>query len=239
MKNIAVIFAGGTGQRMSMGTKPKQFLTLYGKPIIVYTMEVFQKSSDIDAIVLVTLSDWIDYATELKETYELDKIVSIIQGGDSGQKSICNGIMEARRLYGDDNIVLIHDGVRPVIDEELIHNSVETVRQYGASITVSPAIETVITRDEDGNLDEIIDRSRCLHAKAPQSFILGDICKAHEKAMSEGKLDFIDSACLMSHYGHKLHTIQCASDNIKITTSIDYFMFKALVDASEQRDVFS
>ena len=239
MRNIAVIFAGGTGQRMNLGMKPKQFLSLYGKPIIVYTLEVFQRSRDIDAIVLVTLADWIDYAENLKADYELDKIVSIIPGGDTGQRSICNGLMEARRLYGDDNVVLIHDGVRPVIDEDLIHRSVDAVRQYGSSITVSPAIETVITRNADGNLDEIIDRSRCMHAKAPQSFILGDICKAHEKAISEGKQDFIDSACLMSHYGYKLHTIQCASDNIKITTSIDYFMFKALVDAREQRDVFS
>ena len=239
MKNVAVIFAGGTGQRMNLGTKPKQFLTLYGKPILIYTLEVFQRSKDIDAIVLVTLEDWIEYAETLKEEYGLDKIVSMVPGGISGQMSICNGVMEARRLFGDDNIVLIHDGVRPVIDKELIHESVEAVKQYGSSITVSPAIETLITTDSNGNLDGIIERSRCLNAKAPQSFILGDICKAHEKAISENRMDFVDSACLMAHYGHCLHTIKGSYENIKITTSIDYYMFKALIDAKEQKDVFS
>ena len=117
MSNVAVIFAGGTGQRMNTRTRPKQFLELHGKPIIVYTLEVFDQHKEIDGIVLVMLESWIGYTEELVRKYGLKKVRKIVPGGASGQESIYNGLKGAAEFYGDEDIVLIHDGVRPLIDE--------------------------------------------------------------------------------------------------------------------------
>lgn len=118
--NIAVIFAGGTGQRMNSKTRPKQFLELHEKPILVYTLEAFQKHEEIDGIILVTLKDWINYCLELKEKYHLTKLKSIIPGGKTATESAFNGLARANELFPSDSIVLIHDGVRPLVDEETI-----------------------------------------------------------------------------------------------------------------------
>ena len=143
MSNVAVIFAGGTGQRMNTRTKPKQFLELHGKPIIVYTLEAFQQHGEIDGIIVVMLESWIDYTESLVRKYDLNKVKKIVPGGNSGQESIFNGLCAAGALYGDDDIVLIHDGVRPLVDEETITANIRSVEEYGTAITVTPAIETI------------------------------------------------------------------------------------------------
>ena len=120
MSNVAVVFAGGTGQRMNTRTRPKQFLELHGKPIIIYTLEAFEEHSEIDGIIVVMLESWIGYTQELIRKYNLEKIKKVVPGGSSGQESIYNGLCAASEFYKDDDIVLIHDGVRPLIDEETI-----------------------------------------------------------------------------------------------------------------------
>lgn len=235
--NIAVIFAGGTGHRMNTKTRPKQFLELHGKPILVYTLEQFQNHKEIDAIVLVSLESWLDYCGELINRYRLTKVKAIVAGGESGQESIYNGLRKANELYPDDSIVLIHDGVRPLVDEETITRNIECVKEHGSAITVTPAIETIAIRGENGKVGQIVDRKKCQMAKAPQSFFLKDILGANHKAHEEGR-EFIDCASIMQHYGHSLYVVEGTPENIKITTPEDFYIFRAFVDARENSQIF-
>lgn len=236
--NIALIFAGGTGQRMNTKTKPKQFLELHGKPILVYTLEQFQKHDEIDAIILVMLESWIDYSKTLIEQYHLTKVTAIVPGGSTGQESIYNGVKTASELFPMESVILIHDGVRPLVDGKTISSNIACVKQNGSAITVSPAIETTVIKNEQGMVGDIIERSRCQLAKAPQSFFLHDLWNAHCKAIDDGNLNFIDSACLMRHYGYPLYTIEGSPENIKITTPSDFYTFRALEDARENSQIF-
>ena len=239
MSNVAVIFAGGTGQRMNTRTKPKQFLELYGKPIIVYTLEAFDRHNEIDGIIVVMLESWIGYTKELIRKFGLEKIKKIVPGGSSGQESIYNGLCAASEFYGENDVVLIHDGVRPLIDEETITANIRSVEEHGTAITVTAAIETITMKDETGAVGTIIDRSRCELARAPQSFRLGQILGVHNKVRQENeRAGFIDSASMMKHYGYKLYTVQGKPENIKITTPSDYYIFRAMVDARESSQIF-
>lgn len=238
MKQVAIIFAGGTGQRMNTRTKPKQFLELHGKPILIYTLEAFQKCKKVDEIVLVMLEDWISYSIDLINKYRIDKVVSVVPGGTTGQESIFNGIKKVRMLHSDNCGVLIHDGVRPIIDTETIEMCISSVEQHGNAITVSPAIETVALRCGEKGIGEILPRKNCLMAKAPQCFLIEDIYNAHLLAKRENRCDFIDSASLMQHYGYELHTVLGKTENIKITTPSDFYIFRAIVDAQENSQIF-
>lgn len=235
--NIAVIFAGGTGQRMNTKTRPKQFLELHGKPIIVYTLEQFENHPEIDGVIVVCLKDWIPFLDKMIKRYELEKILEVVPGGVSGQESIRNGIEAAWKQCSPDSIVLIHDGVRPLVDEDTICRCLRSVEQHGNAITVVPAIETIV-QESDGVITKIIDRKSCQMAKAPQCFILRDLRDAHIAAQNEGLVDFIDSASLMSHYGHTLHVVKGSPENIKITTPSDFYVFRAYVDVVENSQIF-
>lgn len=238
MSNIAVIFAGGTGQRMNTKTRPKQFLELHGKPILVYTIEQFQNHKEIDGIILVMLNNWIDYTRELCKRYCLTKVKIIVGGGTTGQESIYNGLKAACKQYSQESIVLIHDGVRPLIDAETISKDIACVKEHGTAITVAPAIETITVKEEDGQIGKIMERSKCQMAKAPQCFVLKDIMDAHESALRDGRREFIDSASLIQYYGHQLYTVEGASENIKITTPSDFYIFRAIVEARENSQIF-
>lgn len=237
MSNIAIIFAGGTGKRMNTRSKPKQFLELHSKPILVYTLEVFNKHPEIDGIILVILEDWIRYCEELIDKFRLYKVKAVIGGGESAFQSQRNGLNKAAELFGDDAIVLIHDGVRPLVDEETISRNIESVKKHGTGITVTPAIETITVKTETGEIGQIIERSKVEMARAPQSFYLKDILDAHNKAEVDEK-EFIDSASMMQHYGHALYTVEGSPENIKITTPNDFYTFRALVDARENSQIF-
>lgn len=238
MRNIAVIFAGGTGQRMNTRTKPKQFLELHGKPILVYTLEVFQKCQGINEIVLVMLEEWIPFSWELIEKYRLGKVKAVVPGGLTGQESIFNGIRKVKEIEQGNCGVLIHDGVRPIIDVETIEKCIRSLEKYGNAITVSPAIETVALIGDEESVGRILPRKSCLMAKAPQCFMVDDIYNAHIRAQKESKNDFIDSASMMQYYGYKLHTIEGKSENLKITTPGDFYIFRAIVDAQENSQIF-
>lgn len=237
MENVALIFAGGTGQRMNSKTKPKQFLELHEKPILVYTLEKFQNNNNIDGIVLVILKDWIDYTQILVNKYFLNKVKVIVPGGDTGQESIYNGLLAAKALYPENALILIHDGVRPLIDEKTINAAIDCVNAYGTAITVTPAIETITTDAVDNKVGTIIDRSKCMLARAPQCFFLNDIIGAHDKAKEE-QLSFIDSASMMQYYGYDLYTVTGPVENIKITTPEDFYIFRAMIDAKENKQFF-
>lgn len=236
--NVAVIFAGGTGQRMNTKTKPKQFLELHGKPILVYTLELFQQTPSIDGIVLVMLESWIPYCQELIDKFRISKIRAVVPGGETGQDSIFNGIAKAHELYKGESIVLIHDGVRPLVDVDTIEKCIICAKENGNAITVSPAIETVAMMTDDGGVGKILPRKDCQMAKAPQCFNLDKIYNNHLKAQAEGRMDFIDSASLMQFYGEKLFTVEGPPENIKITSPIDFYIFRAIVDARENSQIF-
>lgn len=237
MSNVAIIFAGGTGKRMNTKSKPKQFLELHGKPILVYTMEAFNNHPEIDGIILVILEEWLSYCEELTERFRLSKVKAIVAGGSTAFSSQRIGLIKAAQLYSGDSVVLIHDGVRPLIDEESISRNIESVKRRGTAITVTPAIETITVKTMSGEIGRIIERSKVEMARAPQSFYLKDILDAHHKAENE-KIEFIDSASMMQHYGHTLYTVEGAPENIKITTPNDFYTFRALVDAKENSQIF-
>lgn len=232
MKNIAVIFAGGVGSRMKNPTIPKQFLEINNIPIIVHTINNFQNNSKIDDIVVVMLNDYINYMTELKEKYNLTKISKIISGGLTGQESIYNGLKAAKEIVLDDNaIVLIHDGVRPIMEENLIERNIESVYKYGSAISCVPSKETIIGIDNDNNINNLVDRKFVWIARAPQSFYLNDILSVHLKAIENNDTNIIDSCTLMTKYGTKLHTVETCQENIKITTPEDYYVVQGLINA--------
>lgn len=239
--NIGVIFAGGSGTRMNTKSRPKQFLDLNGKPIIIYTLEIFDNHPEIDGIVVVCLESWIPFLHKMLQKFEIGKVVRVIPGGISGQDSIFKGLCAAEEYAKEQNdentIVLIHDGVRPLITEDTITDNIAKVLECGSCITTIPATETVIVDNHDSTLT-IPKRSDCMMARAPQSFFLKDIIGAHRKSQKEGKTDFIDSCSLMSHYGYKLGLIQGPMENIKITTPTDYYVLRAMVEVHENQQIF-
>ena len=235
--NVAVIYAGGQGSRLHNYSRPKQFLEFRGKPIVVYSIEIFQHIQEIDAIVVACLEDWIPYLRTQIEKYNLDKVVEIVPGGRRGQDSIYNGLVCAERHFPNDTMVLIHDGVRPLAMEKTIIECIEVAKEKGNCVVCVPATETVVVKRSDGALD-VPDRDTSLIARAPQCFMLKDILEAHRKALAEGIHDFVDSCTMMHHYGHEFHTILGTMENIKITTPADYFMFRAIIEAREEGAVF-
>lgn len=237
--NIAAIFAGGVGSRMHSKELPKQFLKIHDKPIIIHTLELFEENPEIDMIVISCVENWIGYLNKLISKYNLRKVQKIVKGGKTGQESIYNALKAAESL-GDrkKDIVLIHDGVRPLINQKTIFDNIESVKKKGSAITSVKVKETVLVVDDDEGILEVPNRAFSRLARAPQSFYLNDILTAHEKALSEGKKDFIDSCSMMQYYGKKLYLIDGPQENIKITTPDDFYTMRALLDAKENAQIY-
>lgn len=237
--NIAVVFAGGVGKRMHTKDIPKQFLKLHDKPIIIHTLELFENHPEIDAIVVSCVSDWVGYLNDLVNKYNLKKVRKIVPGGKTGQESIYNGLKAAEEVGNrDKDIVLIHDGVRPLINKKTISDNIASVLIHGSAITCVKAKETIVEVDENEGIVDIPDRAQARLARAPQSFYLNDILNAHERAISENRFDFIDSCSMLTHYGKKLYLIDGPQENIKITTPDDFYTTRALLDAKENAQIY-
>ena len=237
--NIGVIFAGGVGARMRSREKPKQFLEIYGKAIIVHTIEHFEANKEIDAVVVVCVEDWIPYFYKLVEEYHLHKVKMVVPGGETGQLSIYAGLKAAKQVAdGQEAIVLIHDGVRPLINSQLLSENISCVKKYNSAITSSVVKETIAEIDDEGNVKSIPSRKHSRLAKAPQSFWLKDILGMHERAIQEGITDFIDSCTMMSHYGFQLYMLDGPYENIKITTPDDFYMMRAILEAKENEQIY-
>lgn len=228
--SIAVILAGGQSNRLNAFDRPKQFLEHCEKPIVVYTMEAFQSNPMVDAIVVACLEDWIPYLRDKIERYQLSKVAGIVSGGTTGQDSIYNALLFAEQHYPKDSLMLIHDGVRPLVQQETISECISVAREQGNCVTCVPAMETVLVQDTSG-IQNIPSRAHCLTARAPQCFPLGELLKVHRQAREDGRHDFVDTCSMMHHYGHPFHTILGSLENIKITIPADYYMFCALIDA--------
>lgn len=236
-KNIALIFAGGVGTRMNTKAKPKQFLELHGKPIIVYTLELFQAHPEIDGIVIVIVADWVDYMHELLERYQLSKVVTVVEGGETGQLSIYNGLSAAEKRFPSGSFILIHDGVRPLIDHQIISANIQQAKLSGNAITTAPTTETFVVVDDDMVVRNVPQRKHSRLAKAPQTFALKDIISIHRAALQEGIIDSIDSCTLMSQYGHQITLVEGPVENIKITTQTDYFIFRAIIESRDNAEI--
>jgi 2-C-methyl-D-erythritol 4-phosphate cytidylyltransferase len=232
----ALVFAGGTGRRMNTRAKPKQFLELHGKPIIIYKLEHFEKHTEVDDIVVVCLETWIDELRRLLGRYAFEKTGLIVPGGDGGDKSIYNGLKALEDRCAPDDVVLIHDGVRPLINAELISANIAKVKERGSAITVEAATESVIRLGGDGRIEEVPPRSEMYFAKAPQSFRYGMIWDLYRRARGDG-IRTIDSAHLCGIYGVETHTVKSTPNNIKITAPTDYYIFRALFEAMENERI--
>lgn len=236
--NIALIFAGGAGIRMKNTGRPKQFLELYGKPIIIYTMEIFQNHPEIDKIVVPCIHGWEDYLQTMVDKYHITKVDKILSGGKDTQESKMLALEYMKEICQDKDIVLLHDAVRPIITGQLISDVLDSVRRYGSAITAAPFLETCIVSQDKEQIDTAIPRNTLFIAKAPQAFYFQDVYEAHKKGTSMPYAITIDTCSLMTELGEKLHIVPCENDNIKITTPDDYFIFKALIDLKESKNIF-
>lgn len=237
--NIAVIFAGGIGSRMHSKDRPKQFLELYNKPIIIHTLEHFEYCKEIDAIVIACLEEWIPYMKRLLYKFRIEKVKKIVPGGKSGQLSIYNGLVAAKEIAGENSaIVLIHDGVRPLINETVLLEDIKAVKKHGSAITAGIVKETIVVVNENLAVKEVPPREYSRVAKAPQCFWLDDILKAHEKALQEGKTDFVDSCTMMQYYGFTMYMVDGPFENIKITTPDDFYTMRAILEAKENAQIY-
>lgn len=238
--NIAVVFAGGVGSRMHSKGKPKQFLEIHNKPIIIHTLEHFENHTMIDGIVVVCIEEWIPYLYKYLNKFRIEKVKKVVCGGKTGQLSIYNGLKAAKDIAGDEkSIVLIHDGVRPFISEELISNNIKTVIEQGSAITTAKVKETVLVVNEgDSTIDYVPSRNNSRVAKAPQSFWLHEILEVHEKCLDEGEENCIDSCTMMHKYGFKLYLIDGPTENIKITTPEDFYTMRAILEAKENEQIY-
>jgi len=237
--NIGVIFAGGVGKRMRSKEKPKQFLEIYNKPIIIYTLEHFERNPDIDAIVISCVEDWIEELNNLLFKYRIEKVKKVVPGGATGQLSIYNGLSAAKEVAGDDNaVVLIHDGVRPLINSQLLSDNIDCVKKNGSAITAGIVKETIVIVDNNNKIEQVPVREKSRVAKAPQSFFLDDILKVHNLALKENITDFIDSCTMMKHYGYELYMIDGPYENIKITTPDDFYTMRAILEAKENAQIY-
>lgn len=232
MKNVAMIFAGGIGKRMKSGDIPKQFLKVDGKPILAYTIEAFQQHDEIDGIIVVCVRDWIGYTEEMIKKYHLDKVVAVTAGGATGHESRRLGLQCAREYY-DEAVVLIHDGVRPLIDAATISAAIACTVDNGAAVVCSPAIETIY--HDNGKDQKIIPREECLLLRAPQCFLLSEIADLYEKAEEQGQTDVIDSVTLMQMFGKSVPGVIGPAENIKITTPLDFYMFEGIMKNRKEK----
>ena len=232
--NHAVIFAGGTGSRMNSRNLPKQFLKIYGKPVIIHTLEVFEQSDSIDDIVVVIIKGWEDYLNTLLEEYRITKVKKVVSGGETGQQSIYNGLKEI-----DEGIVIIHDGVRPFISNALIKENIKVATERQVAITCVKAKETLVSV-ADYKINGFLARNNSYMARAPQTFDVNLLKSAHIQAIAENNYSFVDSCAIVKKYYPEceLNIVECGSENIKITTQEDFYLAKAMFSLEEDEQLY-
>jgi 2-C-methyl-D-erythritol 4-phosphate cytidylyltransferase len=239
MQIIGVIFAGGAGKRMHTKDLPKQFLEVFHRPIIIYTLEHFEKCDEIDDVVIACIEDWIPYLKDLIYQFRIEKVRKIVPGGETGQLSIYQGLLAAKEVAGEEEaVVLIHDGVRPLITPELLHKNIECVREKGSAVTSGLVTETIVVVDQENRIEQVPTREKSRVAKAPQSFHLKDVLSIHEKALADGITDFIDTCTMMQYYNFPLVMVDGPSENIKITTPEDFYIMRAILEERENAQIY-
>lgn len=224
----ALLTAAGTGTRMGQDI-PKQFLHVNNKPIIIYTMEVFENNPNIDAIVVVTLESWVEVLKAYAKQFNISKLKCIVVGGETGQESIQNGIKAIDDFAGKDSTVLIHDGNRPLVTSEIIASSLATYNKYGSAVAAIPTVEAVFTSQDAVVGEESLPRELLYRTQTPHVYTVHDVIDAHREAANRGINNTAATCVLMHELGNKVYFSKGAETNLKITTVDDLLIFKALL----------
>ena len=226
--NIALIIAGGKGMRMHQEI-PKQFLTVNEKPVIVYTMEAFQRHADIDAIAVVCIEGWENILSAYARQYNITKLKHIIPGGDNGQSSIRNGIYELEKHYSRDDLVLVHDAIRPMLSADIISDCIATATQHGSAIATIPCQEAMLETEDQISTHSSYPRQNLKRTQTPQAFPIGTLADAHREALERGITNSIASCTMMVELGRTIYFSHGSEKNIKLTTPEDIDIFRALL----------
>ena len=226
--NIAVIIAGGSGHRMNLDL-PKQFINIYDKPIIIYTLEGFQKHPKIAAIEVVCLDGWHDILRAYAKQFNIDKLKWIVSGGDTGQESIRNGIYHLESICQEDDTIIIHDGIRPMVDESVLSDVIVTCEKYGNAVTSRPYNEQIFRKLDEEKTKEYIPREELRIVQTPQAYKFGKLDWAYHTAF-EKEVGIYGSSytnTMMVDLGETLYFAAGSEKNIKLTTREDLEIFKA------------
>lgn len=226
--NIALIIAGGSGRRMNQDI-PKQFLNVNDKPVIIYTLEAFQRHPNIDKIEVVCLDGWQEILRAYCKQFGITKLANVVEGGENGQSSIRNGLWDLKEMYDENDLVLIHDAIRPMVSEEIISDAIRVCKKYGNSISVIPCAEAMLKTEDGVSSLEQIPRDNLKRTQTPQTFVLKDIVAAHEEALEKGITNSVASCTLYIELGKKLYFSAGSEKNIKLTTPDDIDIFKSLL----------
>ena len=234
--NIGLIIAGGSGNRMGQDI-PKQFMHVDGAPIIIWTLKAFEQHPDIDAIAVVCLNGWDTVLQSYANQFMVKKLRWIFPGGSTGMESIHNGIYGLKEAgCNDEDLVLIHDAVRPLLSQEIISSNIATCKAYGYAITGIQCREAILESEDGFTSTTSIPRDKLIRTQTPQTFRLGNLIAAHEEAMAKGIANSVASCTLIAELGpHRtMHIVPGSEKNIKITTVEDLEMIKALMHTSKE-----
>lgn len=230
---VALLTAAGTGSRMGQDI-PKQFMHIDNKPVIVHTMEAFQRHPSIDAIMVVTLDAWTEVLKAYAAQFNITKLRWVIPGGKTGQESIYNGLQFLKDQVDDDTVVIVHDGNRCMVSDEIISDSIVTFKQYGSAVAAIPCIEAVF-KSSDGISSKIsIPREQLYRTQTPHTYTLRKLLWAHEEAGKRGLTNTTASCTLMQELGETVYFSKGSEENLKITTVEDLKIFKALLNTKKE-----
>lgn len=232
--NVALVIAGGVGNRTGQDI-PKQFINVNDKPILIYTLDGFQKHPEIDAIEVVCLDGWHDILRAYAKQYDITKLKWIVSGGSSGQESIRNGVYGLEGICQDDDIVIIHDGIRPMIDEEVLSDVIVTAKKHGNAVTSLPYNEQIFVKSDEEKTNEYIPRETLRRVMTPQAYKYGKLLWAYKKAFAEniGINGSSYTNTMMVDLGETLYFAKGSDKNIKITTLDDLQLFKAMLSTKK------
>ena len=226
--NVALLTAAGSGTRMNQDI-PKQFIHVDNKPVIIYTMEAFQNHPSIDAIIVVTLDSWSAVLWAYAKQFNITKLKWVVPGGDSGQASIRKGLDVLMQELSEEDVVLVHDGNRPMVSSQIISDSLATFSKYGSAVAAIPCTEVVFESD-DGHCSMVsTERERLLRTQTPHTYRLGELYGAHLEAEKRGINNTAASCMLMKELGRMTYFSKGSEENLKITTPDDLKIFKALL----------
>ena len=227
--NIAVLIAGGSGQRMNQDI-PKQFLSVKDKPIIIYTLEAFEKHPNIDHIAVVCLDGWHEVLKAYAKQFNITKLKTITSGGKCGQESIYNGLKTLSGIAGENDVVLVHDAIRPMVSQDIITDCIVKCQQYGNAVSVIPCNEAMLKSKDDSSADISIPRDNLKRTQTPQAVKYGEFVKMHEEALAMGITSSIATCTLLIETGKIVYYSLGSEKNIKLTTVDDLDIFKALLN---------
>ena len=233
--NYALIIAGGSGNRMGQDI-PKQFMHVDNSPVIIHTLKAFQQHPDINGIAVVCLSGWETVLQSYANQFSIDKLKWIFPGGANGQESIRNGIYGLRESgCQDDDLVLIHDAVRPLLSQDIISSNIAVCKKYGYAITGIKCREAILESDDGFSTSTSIPRDKLIRTQTPQTFRLANIIAAHEEAATRGITNSVASCTLIAELGgREMHIVPGSEKNIKITTVEDLEILKALMNVKQE-----